>query len=128
MEGLPMMMSRSKLFLGLALVGAVVPYVFFIRFIAAEGIAGNFVGALFANGAAAGFTTDLLVSSLVFWIFLFSESRRHGMSAPWLYVLVNLLIGLSCALPLFLWARERALQGDVVPGVAASLAATPVAR
>jgi hypothetical protein len=88
----------------------VVPYVFFLRFFAAEGPAGNFVGALFANGAAGGFTADLLISSLVFWVFLWHESRRAGVARSWLYVLVNLTIGLSCALPLFLWAREGARQ------------------
>ena len=101
-------MSRSSLFLALAVARAVVPYFFFIQFFAAEGFGGNFVGALFVNGAAGGFSSDVLLSSLVFWLFLFSESRRVGVSRPWTYVAVNLLIGLSCALPLFLWAREQA--------------------
>ncbi len=101
-------MSRSTQYLTLALVGAVAPYVFFARFFAVEGLGGDFLGAVFANGAAGGFATDLLVSSVVFWIFLFRECRRLGIARGWIYVLVNLLIGLSCALPLFLWARQRA--------------------
>jgi len=94
-------------YLILAVVGAVAPYVFFLRFFAAEGLTGNFVSALYVNGAAGGFATDLLVSSLVFWIFLFAEAKRLGIPRSWLFVLVNLVIGLSCAFPLFLWARER---------------------
>ena len=101
-------MSRSSLYLLLAAIGAVLPWVFFAGFFSAEGLAGDFIGALFANGAAGGFTTDLLISSLVFWMFLFPEARRVGVTAPWLFVVVNLLIGLSCALPLFLWRRELA--------------------
>ena len=100
-------MSRSTLYLILAAVGAVAPYVFFTQFIAAEGLTGNFIAALYANGAAGGFATDLFVSSFVFWIFLLAEARRCGVRRPWVFVLVNLLIGLSCAFPLFLWARER---------------------
>ena len=106
-------MSRRTVFLTLAVLGAIAPYIFFIQFFSAEGLAGNFVGALFANGAAGGFATDLLISSLVFWIFLFAEAKRAGVAKPWIYVLVNLFIGLSCALPLFLWARERQNSGDV---------------
>lgn len=100
-------MSRSSFYLVLAIVGAVVPWLFFAEFFAAEGVAGDFVGALFANGAAGGFSADLLISSLVFWVFLFPEARRVGVSRPWLFVAINLLVGLSCALPLFLWRRER---------------------
>jgi hypothetical protein len=100
-------MSRSTIYLALAVIGAVAPYVFFLQFFAAEGLAGDFIGALFVNGASGGFATDLLLTSLVFWIYLFHEARRVGVARPWIFVLINLLIGLSCALPLFLWARER---------------------
>lgn len=114
-------MSRKSLYLVLAVAGAVAPYVFFARFFAAEGLTGDFVTACFANGAAGGITADLLVSSVVFWVFVFTEARRAGVGQPWVFVVVNLLIGLSCALPLFLWARERAL------GLAAGSVASPAA-
>ncbi len=100
-------MSRRTIYLLLAIVGAVAPWFFFAQFFAAEGLAGRFVPSLFVNGAAGGLTTDLLISSLVFWIFLFPEARRTGVGRPWIYMLINLGVGLSCALPLFLWARER---------------------
>lgn len=101
-------MAPRTLYLALAIVGAIVPYMFFVQFFATEGLGGNFTGALFVNGAAGGFAADVLLSSVAFWIFLFAEARRTGVSRPWMYVLVNLAIGLSCALPLFLWAREGA--------------------
>ena len=101
-------MHIRNLYLILAVLGALVPWAFFAGFFAAHGIGGDFVGALFANGAAGGFTADLLISSLVFWVFIAREGRRCGMGRLWAYVLVNLLIGLSCALPLFFWFRERA--------------------
>jgi hypothetical protein len=103
-------MSRRGLFLVLAVLGGIAPYIFFFQFFSAEGLAGNFVGALFVNGAAGGFATDVLISSVVFWIYLFAEARRVGVSRPWVYVLVNLCIGLSCAFPLFLWAREKKVE------------------
>lgn len=67
----------------------------------------SFVQQLFATAPAAGFTTDLLVTSTVFWIWSYAEAQRRGMKRWWIYVLVNLGIGLSCAFPLFLYVRER---------------------
>ncbi len=92
-----------NLFLMLAIAGAVVPYIFFIDFFANEGIdLASFTGALFVNGAAGGFTADLLITSAVFWLFLLQD----GAARPWAYVLINLSIGLSCALPLYLYIRS----------------------
>ncbi len=92
-------------FLILAILGAVIPYAFFVPFFAEHGIGiSTFVLALFANGAAGGFTADLLITSTAFWIYLFVEKVEK----PWLYIAVNLSIGLSCALPLYLYIRARA--------------------
>lgn len=101
-------MSRKIIYLLMAIGGAVLPWCFFASFFASEGLAGDFVGALFVNGAAGGFSADLLISPVAFWIFLFPEARRAEISRPWLFVLINLLVGLSCALPLFLWRRANA--------------------
>lgn len=99
-------MNLRTTYLILAIMGAIVPYVFFVDFMGANGVdIGGFVAALFVNGASGGFTADLLISSLVFWLFMFS--RRQNGPAPWPYILLNLLIGLSCALPAYLYAISR---------------------
>ncbi len=96
----------KNLYLMLAIAGAVVPYIFFGQFFAEAGLdLPAFVAALFTNGAAGGFTADLLIASGVFWIYMFS--RKEGPS-PWLFVVLNLSIGLSCALPAYLYASLRA--------------------
>lgn len=96
----------KNVYLLLAVLGAVVPYLFFFGFFAESGVELSlFVGALFANGAAGGFTADLLISSFVFWIYMFTH--REG-PAPWIFMLLNLTIGLSCALPAYLYAVCRA--------------------
>lgn len=102
----------KQFYLVAALAGALVPYAFFTNFALAEGLnVGLFIQSLFANGAVAGFTTDLLISSVVFWIFMWS--RRQTGPKPWLFVVLNLSIGLSCALPAYLWAdRIRANSAD----------------
>ena len=95
----------KTVYLLLAILGAIVPYAFFVGHFQAEGMGlGTFVAALLANGAAGGFASDILISSLVFWIWLL----RSGARRPWLFILLNLAIGLSCALPAYLYVRESA--------------------
>ena len=93
----------KQVYLIAAIVGAIVPYIFFIEFFLAEGLdIVTFLGGIFVNGAAGGFAADFFISSAVFWIYL-GINREPGM---WRYVLVNLFIGLSCALPYYLYIRE----------------------
>ncbi len=94
----------KNLYLILAIIGAVVPNIFFIDFIGTAGLDGGaFIAALFVNGAAGGFTADVLISSVVFWIYMFS--RRKGPKL-WIFVVLNLSVGLSCALPAYLYATS----------------------
>lgn len=103
----------KKLYLVLAIIGAIVPYLFFIPFISAEGMdLSAFTAALFVNGAAGGLSADVLMSSLVFWIFMFHQLRKPSNPKPYLFIALNLLIGLSCALPAYLYAREHTVQTD----------------
>ncbi len=98
----------KNIYLALAIVGAIVPYTFFLPFLQANGLLlQDFTGALFANGAARGFTADLVISSLVFWLYMFNRRRAGAGPQPIAFILINLLIGLSCALPAYLYVRER---------------------
>lgn len=52
---------------------------------------------------------DVLASAAVLIVFMFAESRRLEMPAPWLPLLGLCLVGVSVALPLFLLLRQRQL-------------------
>ena len=98
----------KSLYLVLAIVGAVLPYAFFIQHFSSEGFGlPGFAAALFANPAAGGFSADLLFTSAVFWTFMFHQRAREKGPPPTLFIVLNLLIGLSCALPAYFYARER---------------------
>ena len=104
-------------YLALAIAGAVIPYYFFLQQMSASGP--DLVGFMmlgFANPVAAGFTADLLISSFVFWIFMF----RAGPDAPkpWAFIAMNLFIGLSCALPAWLYWRERGREARLAAAMA----------
>ena len=93
-----------KVYLSLAIVGAIVPLVCFAQFFATGGTAMGFVPALLVNGASAGFSADLIISSVVFWCFM--QVRRPQGPPLWPYIALNLCIGLSCALPAYLYRSE----------------------
>ena len=103
----------KKIYLVLAILGAVIPFVFFIGFFQEHGInLPEFLKALFVNGAAGGFSADLFFSSFVFWFFMFTEIKKNGPS-PYLFIILNLTIGLSCALPAYLYAREKLHETNI---------------
>ncbi|MFT7471061.1 MAG: hypothetical protein ACI8XU_000956 [Kiritimatiellia bacterium] len=102
-------MNLKTVYLILAILGAVIPIAFFANFAAENGLdLFAFVAALFVNGAAGGFTADLLISSFVFWVYMFSNQGDGP--KPWAFIALNLCIGLSCALPAYLWARTRGVS------------------
>ncbi len=98
----------KRLYLFLAVAGAILPYAFFTQHFLSQGVGlYTFVAALFVNPAAGGFTADLLFTSVVFWIFMFQQKSRGNGPTPTLFIVINLLIGLSCAVPAYLYVRER---------------------
>lgn len=100
----------KRLYLILAILGAIIPYMFFAQFIMSEGVdLAKFASALFANPAASGFTSDLLFTSFVFWLIMFVERRRTNNTSPnpFIFIVLNLVIGLSCAVPAYFYAREK---------------------
>ena len=103
----------KNLYLVAAVAGTVVPYFFFVQHFGAEGYGlGAFFAASFATPAASGAWADLIISSVVFWIFLV-QSGVAGRNIV-VFVLLNLLIGLSCALPAYLWWRASANETNDV--------------
>ena len=104
-------MKRKHIYLVLAAIGFVAPYYFFISFLAAHGLDGKeFVGELFGTRISTFFAADLLVSCVVFVRYLGQESSRYSIKHSWVYILALLTVGLSFALPLFLYARESRVE------------------
>lgn len=99
------------LYLTAAIFGTVFPLSQFIPFLAVHGLNVTiFFQQLFQNPVSGFFGMDVIVSSLVLWLFVFSEGRRLRMSNLWLYVVCNMAVGVSLALPLFLLFRERKIN------------------
>ena len=104
-------MTKKNIYLALAIIGFLAPYYFFLQ-IPSESASNlpALIQPLFANNLLRGVAMDLTVAVIVFWVYVFAEANKLQMKNPWLYLLATLLVGLSFALPLFLYFRERQLE------------------
>jgi hypothetical protein len=104
-------MKPKAIYLVLCFVGAMLPYWQFIPWVMQHGMnLPLFVRELFANRISAFFGMDVLVSGVVLIAFMRVESRRVAVPWRWLPVLALLTVGVSLALPLFLYMREVRLK------------------
>lgn len=101
-------MSVRNFYLAMAVVGTVVPWWFFGSFFTLNGFdIPLFLHSLFANGAAGGFSADVLITIVVFWVWSWRDAAGNGVARWWLVLPASFFVGLSLALPLYLSLRER---------------------
>ncbi len=101
----------QTVYLILCILGTILPYSQFVPFLVEHGLNLQlFFEQLFVNRISSFFAMDLIVSSLVLWVFVFWEGSRLGMRNLWVYIGSNLLVGVSLGLPLFLLMRQRKLE------------------
>jgi Terpene cyclase DEP1 len=107
----------QHLYLALCILGTALPCSQFLPFLFENGLdVSLLVEQLFANRISAFFGLDVVVSSLVLWTFVLTEGRRQQMSKLWIYIVCNLLVGVSLGLPLFLYMRERKIAHRLTSG------------
>ena len=90
-----------------AIIGAIAPYATYFGYRAYVPGASGVLSLAWGSPIAAATLTDFTISCLVFWPFVFAESRRLGVRHWWLFIVANIFIGLSFALPAFLYVREQ---------------------
>jgi len=101
----------STFYLISCILGTFLPLYFVFGFIQENGGVdlSLFISELFSNKASGTFSSDLLFSSFVFLVFIFFDSKeKHGIPNILVFIGLNLTIGLSSALPLYLYFREKA--------------------
>jgi hypothetical protein len=117
--------KQRNVYLFLAILGAALPYSQFIPWIMENGLhLGLLVRQLFANRIGGFFGLDVLVSAVVVVRFVRVEGRRFRVRHLWLPIVGLCTIGVSFALPLFLYLRESALAGSNEASGSASAATT----
>lgn len=101
-------MKQGTLYLALCVIGVIIPFSFIIGFFGLpEPSVPLFFTSIFVNNVSSAVAGDLVVSSLVFFAFLFYEGKRLKMERLWFFIPATLFIGLSFGLPLFLYFRAK---------------------
>ena len=119
------MTSMARLYLGLAIVGFLVPNTLTLI----ESVqTGNILfwadparttSELFANRTSAAFALDLFATAVAALVWMTHEARRISIAGVWRFWVLALLFGLGGVLPLFLYVRERRLNHGGQPRSAA---------
>jgi len=105
-------MSRSMLFLILAVVGLAVQLAVVGVFLAEQGLdIGEMADQATDSPMAVLALTDVLLSAVAYLLWMPREARRAGVERPLVYG-VAVAGGLCFALPLFLAARERSREAE----------------
>jgi hypothetical protein len=114
-------MKRKTIYLVLCVLGVALPYGQFLPWVAANGLnLSLFFQQASANRVSGMFVMDVLVSAVVLLTFVRSERARLGPVERWLPLIAVFTVGVSLALPLFLYMRERNLeQASAQPRMAA---------
>lgn len=100
-------MNIKRVYAVLCVLGLVAPYYFLLRYVAENGLRlPLLVTRVFADPLSAFFAADVIVSSLVLWVFMLREIRERSIRLWWVCIIANLAVGVSLALPLFLLLRE----------------------
>lgn len=106
-------MKPKTFYLLLCVIGTILPYFFFVRFLREYGLDLRLlIQQLFANSISSFFGTDVIVSAICLWLFVYFEGRRARMRHLWAPVVASLLVGVSLGLPLFLYLRESSAGVD----------------
>lgn len=104
-------MRLRHVYLTLCVLGLLLPYSQLVPWVMANGLnLSLLVHELFANRIGGFFGLDVLVSAVVLCVFVRREGRRLGMHGLWLPIVAVLVVGVSLALPLFLYLRQAHLD------------------
>jgi len=113
----------SKVYLVLVVLGAAIPSVFTTLYCFEQvnewgsfGVYEAFMLSPFfyktalLNHVSTQLLVDVLITTVVFFLWAYPEAKRLGMKHFWMYPLITYMIAFSFAFPLFLYFREKALQ------------------
>ena len=102
-------MTKTKAFYLIATVaGTILPWIPFWPFVMEKSFSPySIIQALYANGASSGLSNDFFISCVVFWVFVIVDAKQLRLKYWWFVIPSAPFIGLSMALPAYLFIREH---------------------
>ncbi|MBN2907539.1 MAG: DUF2834 domain-containing protein [Rhodobacteraceae bacterium] len=105
------MSMLRRIYLGLAIWGAIHPMYYFTKWLAANDWNwGGMIDAWYVNDSATGLTWDLTIAAITLTIWIVSETWVRKNWLALVAVPATFGIGLSCGLPLYLFLRSRPVR------------------
>jgi hypothetical protein len=104
-------MKLKTIYLILCFLGLILTYWQFLPWVAQNGLnMPLFFHQLFANRISAFFGMDVFVSAAALLVFMRTDGSRLHIPGRWIPIVALIFVGVSLALPLFLYLRERQLD------------------
>lgn len=108
-------MKLKTVYLVLCVLGAGLPLWQLVPWLAANGLDVPLLfRQLFSDRVGAFFGLDVIVSAVVLAVFVLAEGKR--VRRGWLALVATAAVGVSLGLPLFLYMREREMEGRGAEG------------
>jgi hypothetical protein len=105
----PESLTRTRLLLGLTVVGFLVPNAMVVAFLSEHGFdLGHYLGNWFGTLPSAQLVVDLAICGVAFVGWSAVDGPRSGVRRWWVTIPATLFVGLCLAIPLYLLLRERA--------------------
>jgi Terpene cyclase DEP1 len=106
---------KKPLYLLLTISGSIAPWFWLLQDSTALLNPTLFMQKAFANNISSALGNDLLISAIAFFGFAWMELKRLEVSRVWMLVYIGLTfgVGLSCALPFFLYRREQIIEQNL---------------
>ncbi|NJO51009.1 MAG: DUF2834 domain-containing protein [Leptolyngbyaceae cyanobacterium RM2_2_4] len=99
----------KPIYLLFTIVGSIAPWYWLLQDSATLLSPDLFLQATFANNITTAWASDLIISAIAFFCFVWVELKRLNVSRLWLILYVGLTfgVGLSCSLPFFYIAESK---------------------
>ena len=102
------MTTARIIYLSLAIIGAIVPMFYFVRWFNEFGWSlGAMVEAWNVNDATTGLVYDLTIAAVTLTVFIIAECSHRRDRLSLIAIPATFCIGVSCGLPLYLFLRSR---------------------
>ena len=114
------MSALQRVYLGLALWGAVHPMYHFVHWFSENGVQmGLMLDAWHVNAASSGLVWDLTISAVALTVWVVAEVIQHRRWRNLVAIPATFCIGVSCGLPLYLLLRSLPVAVDAPDGAPA---------
>lgn len=105
------MLNKSTFFLLAFVIGTLIPAYYIFGFVENNGLnISLFIKELFQSKPSATFSSDLLICSFVFWVFMIQDKKDKNIPSILIFIALNLSIGLSSAMPLYFYFRQKYIE------------------